>query len=80
MRPEISTATLERGHIATMTEVHDNNAVDIDFHGMAEKVLSATGASQKASNSDGNAESGIVSTIWKGFIEDVTSKPAAKSN
>jgi hypothetical protein len=74
MRPEISTASSESSHISTIAEVHDNNAADIDFHGIAEQVLS-TSTPQKAET----GEPGMIGTIWKGFVEDLTSKSASKS-
>ena len=66
MRPEISTATEEDGHISAMSEVHDNGAVDIDFHGIAQQVLSGS-----STQSTSNGEDGITKTIWDGLVEDI---------
>jgi len=70
MRPEIVTASADSTHISApsaMHEVHDNSAMDIDFHGMAER----TAATVKKMESQVEEQAGVVKQLWNGLLDDV---------
>jgi len=78
MRPEISLVAADGTHLATpsaLREVHDNNAVDIDFSSMADRVAAA---GRKAAAAVGAEQQGLVRQVWEGFVEDLFGGKAVK--
>lgn len=71
MRPTISTASLDSTHISApsaLAEVHDNSAMNLDFHDMADKVTSTV---KKVADAEPAQKVGIAKEIWTGFLDDV---------
>jgi hypothetical protein len=58
--------------ISTIAELSDNNAMSIDFQGMAERVAAAT----KKNVSPMIEQSSILKQLWTGLVEDVRGQPA----
>jgi len=76
MKAEINTMTPDK-IVSNFSEVSDNNAMAIDFHGMAERIAAAT---QKAGKAPIVEQTSILKQLWKGIVEDfqtVQSKPVA---
>lgn len=76
MKGEINTMSPDK-IISNFSEVSDNNAMTIDFHGMAEKIAAAT---QKAAKAPIAEQTSILKQLWKGVVEDfqsVQAKPMA---
>lgn len=74
MKPQINTMAADK-IISNFSEVSDNNAMTIDFHGMAEKIAAAT---QKAAQAPIAEQTSILKQLWTGIIEDfkgVQAKP-----
>jgi len=71
MRPTISTASADSTHISApsaMHEVHDNSAMDIDYHGMAERISKAA---RKVSNTPIQEQPGMIKEVWTGLMDDM---------
>lgn len=66
MKPTINAVSGDVGDISTIGEVHDNNAMPIDFMGMAERVAAAA----KKNAAPMIEESSILRQIWSGIVED----------
>jgi hypothetical protein len=76
MKAEINTMTPDK-IVSNFSEVSDNTAMTIDFHGMAERIAAAT---QKASKAPMVEQTSILKQLWKGMVEDFQSvqpKPVA---
>ncbi|CAD0109331.1 unnamed protein product [Aureobasidium uvarum] len=74
MKPQINTMAADK-IISNFSEVSDNNAMTIDFHGMAERIAAAT---QKAAQAPMAEQTSILKQLWKGIVEDfrgVQTKP-----
>ncbi|KAK6007609.1 hypothetical protein QM012_004423 [Aureobasidium pullulans] len=74
MKPQINTMAADK-IISNFSEVSDNNAMTIDFHGMAERIAAAT---QKAAQAPIAEQTSIMKQLWKGIVEDfkgVQAKP-----
>jgi hypothetical protein len=72
MKAEINTMAADQ-IVSNFSEVSDNNAMTIDFHGMAEKIAAAT---QKASQAPIMEQTSILKQLWKGVVEDFQSVQA----
>ncbi|KAK5275393.1 hypothetical protein LTR16_012521, partial [Cryomyces antarcticus] len=68
MRPTISTASADNSAVSALSDVHDNAAMPIDFHAMAEKIASAT---EQLKSSAVEEPVGMVRQVWNGFLEDL---------
>jgi hypothetical protein len=76
MKAEINTMAADQ-IVSNFSEVSDNNAMTIDFHGMAERIAAAT---QKAGQAPIMEQTSILKQLWKGIVEDfqsVQAKPVA---
>ncbi|KAG9632400.1 hypothetical protein KCU98_g16045, partial [Aureobasidium melanogenum] len=76
MKPQINTMAADK-IISNFSEVSDNNAMTIDFQGMAERIAAA---SQKAAQAPIAEQTSILKQLWKGIVEDfkgVQAKPVA---
>ncbi|KAG9563297.1 hypothetical protein KCU77_g9865, partial [Aureobasidium melanogenum] len=76
MKPQINTMAADK-IISNFSEVSDNNAMTIDFQGMAERIAAAT---QKAAQAPIAEQTSILKQLWKGIVEDfkgVQTKPVA---
>ncbi|KAG9563232.1 hypothetical protein KCU71_g6296, partial [Aureobasidium melanogenum] len=76
MKPQINSMAADK-IISNFSEVSDNNAMTIDFHGMAERIAAAT---QKAAQAPIAEQTSILKQLWKGIVEDfkgVQTKPVA---
>ncbi|KAG9515541.1 hypothetical protein KCU99_g5683, partial [Aureobasidium melanogenum] len=76
MKPQINSMAADK-IISNFSEVSDNNAMTIDFHGMAERIAAAT---QKATQAPIAEQTSILKQLWKGIVEDfkgVQTKPVA---
>ncbi|KAH0003321.1 hypothetical protein KCU78_g13966, partial [Aureobasidium melanogenum] len=76
MKPQINSMAADK-IISNFSEVSDNNAMTIDFHGMAERIAAAT---QKAAQAPIAEQTSILKQLWKGIVEDfkgVQTKPGA---
>ncbi|KAG9992913.1 hypothetical protein KCU78_g19157, partial [Aureobasidium melanogenum] len=76
MKPQINTMAADK-IISNFSEVSDNNAMTIDFQGMAERIAAAT---QKAAQAPIAEQTSILKQLWKGIVEDfkgVPTKPVA---
>lgn len=73
-KPEISTASLDT-KLSPLSDVHDNNAVQIEFHKVVDQVnAAATKAMSQAQALTANSrsgESGTVRSLWNGVVEDL---------
>lgn len=79
MRPTISTASLDSTHISApsaFAEVHDNSAMKIDFHDMADKVTSTV---KKVADAEPAEKTGVLKELWNGFLDDVFGAKQKKS-
>ncbi|TKA80612.1 hypothetical protein B0A49_02044 [Cryomyces minteri] len=68
MRPTISTASADNSAVSALSDVHDNAAMPIDFHAMAEKITSVT---EQLKSSAIEEPVGMVRQVWNGFLEDL---------
>jgi hypothetical protein len=76
MKAEINTMAADQ-IVSNFSEVSDNNAMTIDFHGMAERIAAAT---HKAGQAPIMEQTSILKQLWKGIVEDfqsVQAKPVA---
>lgn len=74
IRPMIVTASAD-SNASAMSDVHDNSAVEIDFHGLADRLSSATAAFQRSvTRHRGNeVETGqsTLKQLWNGLLDDM---------
>lgn len=78
MRPEINTISADSTFVSApsaMSEVHDNGAADIDYDGMAARVM----ASSISGGRSASAEQSYAKAIFGGMIEDLFAKPSSSS-
>lgn len=68
MRAQISSLHADSTHSA-ISDVHDNNAVLIDFHTVADSVTSAT--SKIADRAGIAPDVGTLRQFWDGVVEDI---------
>jgi len=86
MKAEISPYTLSGTTYSVMSDVHDNTAMPIDFHKVAESVSVAASHIKEAAVPDvesqiqnQSATEGTLRQLWKGIVEDVMGKPSGKT-
>lgn len=58
-----------------LSDVHDNNAMPIDFHAMADKVAAAT----KRMKVPVEEQAGLLKQLWSDMIDDVLGPKKAGS-
>lgn len=88
MKPDIITMTLSSGKqtFSPMADVHDNGAMPIDFHAVADSVSTATANTVKevkeavssTSTAASAEEEGDLRQFFKGIVEDVMGKSGKK--
>ncbi|KAI5256706.1 hypothetical protein E4T42_01440 [Aureobasidium subglaciale] len=66
MKAEINSVAADK-IISNFSEVSDNNAMTIDFHGMAERIAAVT---QKVAQVPVAEQTSILKQLWKGVVED----------
>ena len=74
MRPTISTASADSTRVnalSAMVDVHDNTAVDVDFHEVASRFSVGAAAGELAGTSSPLRERGGLKQIWDGFLDDL---------
>lgn len=54
-----------------MSDVHDNNAMTVDFHEMAEKLEGVVKGVSEAVRDTKMEAPGVVKQIWAGMVDDV---------
>ena len=68
--PTVVTAAADSTHISTpsiMNDVHDNTAVAVDFHALAERMQGTMGkVKERARESQGTMKQ-----LWEGVVDDV---------
>ena len=73
IRPEISTVSADSTHIASpsaMSEVTDNDAIELDPYDLTSKVTAAA-AKMAGMPVEKLKEPGAVREIWDGFLDDL---------
>lgn len=58
-----------------MAEVHDNNAMPIDFHAMSERITAATKKVQEPVQE----QIGTMKQLWNGLVEDFLGPKQSKA-
>lgn len=54
-----------------MSDVHDNNAMAVDFHEIAEKLEGVVEDAKEMGREVGKGEPGVVRQLWDGMVDDV---------
>lgn len=74
MRAEVSSMSHDAIY-SPLSDVHDNNAMPIDFHAMADKVAAAT----KRMKVPVEEQAGLLKQLWSDMIDDVLGPKKAGS-
>ncbi|KAK4992439.1 hypothetical protein LTR50_001198 [Elasticomyces elasticus] len=75
MRPQINTVS-EDSAVSQLSDIHDNGAMNIDFHAVADKVAAAA---DKFKHVPVAEQATMIKTLWNGFVDDIVGpkKPSA---
>ncbi|KAL8720355.1 MAG: hypothetical protein Q9225_002783 [Loekoesia sp. 1 TL-2023] len=74
VRPEISTVSANSTHIespSAMSEVTDNDAIDLDPYDLTNKVMAAATKTAKDTTGQISREAGTVRQLWSGLLDDI---------
>ena len=63
-----------------MADVHDNSAMPIDFHALADKISAAADSTIKQAVPAVEEQAGVMRTLWNGIVEDVMGRSSSSSS
>ena len=78
MKAEISTMS-GNSSFSPMADVHDNSAMPIDFHALADKISAAADSTLKQAVPVVEEQAGVMRTLWNGIVEDVMGRSSSSS-
>ena len=79
MKAEISTMS-GNSTFSPMADVHDNSAMPIDFHALADKISAAADSTLKQAVPVVEEQAGVMRTLWNGIVEDVMGRSSSSSS